>query len=406
MLGSLARGKTQILGLLQGDDVRRTVHAFRSCGVGIEEQGERLIIDGVGLNGLQAPESEIYLGNSGTSMRLLTGIFAGQTFETRLTGDGSLSRRPMKRIVDPLRLMGADISLATGDTPPVVVRPVEQLRPIEWIAPLASAQVQSAILLAGLYATGSTYVLQPRPTRNHTANMLSSFGCVVDQVQTLVMIKGRPDLRGQNVQIPADFSSAAFFIVAGLLIPDSEIVLENVGVNSTRAGLLIALELMGASIRLENRRVVGGEPIADIRVRAGQPLAGIKLPVSLVSLMIDEIPILAIAAAAATGQTVIRGCEELRVKESDRIKTVMEGLVSLGIEVEELADGLIICGGSFSGGQVDSFGDHRIAMAFAVAGAVADSEVAVMNADCVNTSFPGFDVLAQRCGMDIGSAAE
>ncbi len=401
MLGAIAQGTTVISGLLRGDDVKRTIHALQSCDVKIAEQHDCLVIEGVGLYGLQAPKSALYLGNSGTSMRLLTGIFAGQQFVTRCTGDASLSARPMRRVVDPLRSMGADISLSDDNTPPVLIRPVNELNSIEWVSTVASAQVHSAILLAALYAEGQTYILEPKPTRNHTENMLKSFGCQVDRVQNLLSIRGKLDLNGQQLDIPADFSSAAFFIVAALVTPESEILLEKVGVNETRTGLLVALRMMGAKIRFENERMIGRERVADLRVYAEDRLHGIDLPVSLVSLMIDEMPIMAVAAAVARGTTVIRGCEELRVKESDRIKTITTGLQSLGIAVEELPDGMIIHGGKFSGGRVDSCGDHRIAMACAVAGSIAEEEVEIVNCDCVKTSFPGFASVARQVGMDL-----
>ena len=401
IIGSIASGTTRIRGILQGEDVKRTMQAFRDCGVRIESQGEWLIVEGVGLDGLKAPRSEIYLGNSGTSMRLLTGLFSAQNFETVFTGDESLSRRPMERVVKPLRSMGANISLAEGGTPPVRIHPIDEIKAIEWNLTVASAQVRSAILLAGLYAKGQTRVIEPKPIRNHTSIMLAQFGCKVHRTGLEVTIEGRPNLQGQQLEIPADFSSAAFFIVAGLLVPRSELVLKKIGVNETRTGLLSALELMGASIQLDNFELVGNEPIADIRVRSDSQLNGIDLPLALVPLMIDEIPILAIAAARSKGRTVISGCEELRVKESDRIRTVVIGLNALGIEVEERPDGMIIEGGTFQGGQVDSFGDHRIAMAFSIAGTVAEGEIEILNCDCVNTSFPEFTDVARQCGMEL-----
>ena len=401
IIGSIASGTTRIRGILQGEDVKRTMQAFRDCGVRIESQGEWLVVEGVGLDGLNAPRSEIYLGNSGTSMRLLTGLFSAQNFETVFTGDESLSRRPMERVVKPLRSMGANISLAEGGTPPVRIHPIDEIKAIEWNLTVASAQVRSAILLAGLYAKGQTRVIEPKPIRNHTSIMLAQFGCKVHRTGLEVTIEGRPNLQGQQLEIPADFSSAAFFIVAGLLVPRSELVLKKIGVNETRTGLLSALELMGASIQLDNFELVGNEPIADIRVRSDSQLNGIDLPPALVPLMIDEIPILAIAAARSKGRTVISGCEELRVKESDRIRTVVIGLNALGIEVEERPDGMIIEGGTFQGGQVDSFGDHRIAMAFSIAGTVAEGEIEILNCDCVNTSFPEFTDVARQCGMEL-----
>ncbi len=401
ILGSVANGTTRIQGLLEGDDVKRTIQVFRACGVNIEHQDSSLVIEGVGIDGLEAPASDMYLGNSGTSMRLLTGIFAGQQFETIFTGDESLSNRPMFRVAKPLRRMGADISLAEGDTPPVHIKPVEQLIPIKWKMFVASAQVKSAILLAGMQAHGPTRVIEYGATRDHTEKMLRQFGCDVEQTDQTITVEGRSELRGQQVRIPADFSSAAFFIVAGLIVSNSEVAVERVGVNPTRTGLLTALKHMGASVEVNNLDNIGEEPVADIRVSAKGQLKGVELSKKLVPLMIDEIPILAIAAAVAKGRTVISGCKELRVKESDRIRSIARGLEALGVRVQEKPDGMIIEGGSFSGGQVDSFGDHRIAMAFSIAGAVASSEVEILNCDCVNTSFPEFADTARRSGIDL-----
>ncbi len=402
MLGSIAKGVTRIKGLLRGEDVSRTIQTFQACGVPIAFQDDGwLVIEGVGLTGLQQPAAEIDLGNSGTSMRLLTGLFAGQTFATVFTGDESLSKRPMRRVVEPLREMGADIALTNSGTPPVHIRPAAKLQPIQWRLPIASAQVKSAILLAALYADGQTRIAEPVVTRDYTETMLTRFGALVRRRGIDISIEGKPKLNGQCVEIPVDFSSAAFFIVAALLVGGSELVLENVGVNKTRTGLLSALIAMGAAIDLENQRQVGAELVADLHIRSTDTLQGIDVPADLVPCMIDEIPILAIAAAFAKGRTVLTSCEELRVKESDRIHSVVAGLNTLGIDVTERPDGMIIEGGRVHGGRVDSFGDHRIAMAFAVAGAASEAEVEILNCECVNTSFPGFVEIAQACGIDI-----
>ncbi len=402
IIGSIAKGITRVEGLLRGDDVMRTIQAFQACGVRIEfEDSSSLMIEGVGMDGLSAPDSEIDLGNSGTGIRLLTGLFTGQRFETTFTGDQSLSKRPMRRVADPLRLMGADISLSEYGTPPVRIRPVERLHPIDWQLPVASAQVKSAVILAALYARGQTRIKETIPTRDYTFTMLNQFGANLQRMNNVISIDKFSRLEGQSVKVPGDFSSAAFFIVAALLVPESELVLLNVGVNQNRIGLLSALDAMGADIELQNRRLVGAEAVADIRIRNKGTLTGVEIPVSLVHLMIDEIPILAIAAAVADGRTVLSGCEELRIKESDRIHSVASGLAALGIDVEERPDGMCIEGGQFKGGQVESFGDHRIAMAFAIAGAVSQAEIEVLDCDCVDTSFPQFVSVARNCGIDI-----
>lgn len=405
MLGSIACGQTRIAGLLQGEDVKRTIDAFRLCGVQINSDANDVVIEGVGLNGLSAPQKEIYCGNSGTSMRLLTGLFAGQRFETILTGDDSLTRRPMRRVVDPLQLMGAKINLASDGTPPVHIRPVKELKPIDWTMTVASAQVKSAILLAAIQARGRSRVVESVLTRDYTESLLDQFGCELSRDGLEISVNGNPRLMGQELEIPADFSSAAFFIVAASVVPGSDLVLENVGINPTRTGLLSALCAMGALVTLENERSVGAEPVADLRVRCNDDgLSGIEVDADLVPFMIDEIPILAIAAATANGCTEFSGCEELRVKESDRIHTVAKGLESMGVRVDEHPDGMIIEGGKIHGGEVESFGDHRIAMAFAIAGAVSESKVNVMNCECVKTSFREFEDVARQCGIDIESA--
>jgi len=407
MIGSIARGTTRVKGLLDSEDVMRTRQALQACGAQIAfKEGGEWVIEGVGLEGLKAPKSDIYLGNSGTSIRLLTGLFAGQQFSTVLTGDPSLSMRPMRRIVDPLSRMGANITLSEEGTPPVRIDPAKSLNSINWCQQIASAQVKSAILLAALYAQATTHITEQVPTRDYTESMLNQFGASVQHCGTDISISGRPELKGQAIDVPVDFSSAAFFIVAALLVPSSDLLLENVGINNTRTGLLQALKAMGALISIENQRRVAMEWVADLRIQHQKSLQGIKVPAELVPLMIDEIPILAIAAAFAKGRTVLTGCEELRVKESDRIASVANGLAALGIAVEEQPDGMSIEGGRLGSGRVNSFGDHRIAMAFAVAGAVAGRDVEIDNCDCVNTSFPGFVDVARSCGINIEAVTE
>ncbi|MDE0308249.1 MAG: 3-phosphoshikimate 1-carboxyvinyltransferase [Acidiferrobacterales bacterium] len=401
IFGSIAKGRSVIEDILLSEDVWMTINAFRTCGIDIRQDGSELTIEGKGLGGLQKPHSDIYCGNSGTSLRLLTGLFAAQQFPSRFTGDESLSTRPMLRVVEPLRQMGANITLSDNNSLPVSITPSERLSPIVWKLPVASAQVTSAILLAGLYAVGKTTVVEPELTRNHTMNFLDAFGCPVERDSGRISITGGSQLTGQRIQVPADFSSAAFYIVAATVTPGSDLTLKGVGVNPTRTGLLDVLKSMGAKVELMNAREVGPEPVADIRVQCADSLEGTVVNPDLIPKMIDEIPILAVAAACADGVTVISGCEELRVKESDRIHSVTTGLANIGISVSERHDGFVIQGSKRSGGTVDSFGDHRIAMAFAIAGSVSETGVEVMNCDCVNTSFPGFADIARTAGMNI-----
>ena len=401
LLGAIANGTTRIRDILYGEDVQRTINIVRACGAEVSKDGESIDITGNGLYGLIEPEGDLYCGNSGTAMRLLTGLFAGQDFPVRLTGDESLSNRPMLRVVEPLREMNAQIGLTETGSAPIEIHPALRLDPITWKLREASAQVKSAILLAGLYASGQTTVVEPTRTRDHTENLLESFGCPVERNAQAVSVAGGFELEGQHVRVPADFSSAAFFIVAAMLIPDSEIVLKGVGLNSTRSALLDVLLDMNASIETENHRLTGAEEVADVRVMHSPDLTGTVVNPELIPWMIDEIPILAVAAAFAKGTTVITGCEELRVKESDRIHSVVEGLKNIGVDVREQQDGMIIEGGRPAGGTVDSFADHRIAMAFAVAGAASQNGVKVENCACVDTSFPGFASLARVAGMDI-----
>lgn len=401
MLGALAEGETRISGLLEGEDVLATLGAFRAMGVAADGpvNGE-LRIRGCGLRGLRAPEAAIDCGNSGTSMRLLTGILAGQPFSSLLEGDASLHRRPMGRVIRPLARMGARIESAEGGRPPLHIQGNARLQGIHYELPVASAQVKSAILLAGLFAEGETSVTEPAPTRDHTERMLHGFGYAVRREGATVTLRGGGSLHGTRVQVPSDISSAAFFMVGALISPDADLVLENVGVNPTRTGVIEILTRMGGRIDLLNLREVGGEPVADIHIRNSR-LTGIRIPEKLVPLAIDEFPAIFVAAACAAGTTVLTGAQELRVKESDRIAVMAGGLQALGISAEATEDGMVIEGGTFTGGQVDSHGDHRIAMSFAMAGLAATDAIHIRDCRNVATSFPGFPELARVAGLSL-----
>ena len=402
MLAALADGESRFEGFLAGADTLATAAAFRAMGVVIDGPHEGVLtVRGVGLGGLQAPAGPLDMGNAGTGMRLLAGLMAGQSFGVTLVGDASLSRRPMRRVMVPLRQMGADITAAEGDTPPLTLRPAADLHGIDYVLPMASAQVKSCLLLAGLYADGRTCVTEPAPTRDHTERMLAAFGRPVQRDGACVCIEGgREPLRAVRFAIPGDISSAAFPLVAALIAAQGEVLIENVGVNPTRTGILDILRAMGADIALENPREAGAEPVADIRARSSA-LRGIHVPEHLVPLAIDEFPAIAVAAACARGETLITGAEELRVKESDRIAAIANGLAALGIAVQALPDGLRITGGDMRGGVVDSHGDHRIAMAFSLAGLRAAGPVRIR--DCINvgTSFPGYVELMRGLGLPI-----
>ncbi len=404
MLAALADGTSRIRGFLEGEDTRATAAIFGQMGVRIEipAPGTR-IVHGVGLHGLRAPSAVLDCGNSGTGMRLLSGVLAGQSFDAVLVGDPSLSRRPMRRITAPLAQMGARIETAEGGTPPLRVHGGQALRGIDYASPIASAQVKSAVLLAGLYAKGETCVTEPRPTRDYTERMLAACGWPIEFSPGRARLTGGHALHAIDIDVPADFSSAAFFIAAACLVPGSELRLTNVGINPRRTGLLRVLRAMGAGIAEVNARTAGGEPLADLVVRYA-PLHGIEVPVEHVADMIDEFPALFVVAATAAGTTTIRGAAELRVKESDRIAVMAAGLRTLGVRIAETPDGAVIEGGALAGGGVDAQGDHRCAMAFAVAGAVARQAIAI--ADCANvaTSFPDFTVLAAHCGLRVRPA--
>jgi len=401
MLGALAEGQTQVSGFLEGEDSLNTLKAFQAMGVDIAhpEPGQ-LVIEGRGLYGLQAPEAPIDLGNSGTAMRLMSGVLAGQTFDSVLGGDQSLSARPMGRITEPLSAMGAEIQSETNGRPPLRIQGGLQLQGIDYELPMASAQVKSALLLAGLYASGETRVTEPAVTRDHTERMLQGFGYEVRREGLTTALTGGGTLTGTSVHVPSDLSSAAFFIIGASIAQGADITLRRVGLNPTRTGVLDILKLMGGDVEINQRDESGGEPVADITVRSAE-LRGVEIPESLVSLAIDEFPALFVAAACATGETVLSGAEELRVKESDRIQVMVDALTQLGIAAESRPDGAVIQGGQLQGGVVDSHGDHRVAMAMAMAGLAARESITVLDCANVDTSFPGFATLAQTHGLHL-----
>ncbi len=402
MLGSLANGTTRVSGLLEGEDVLSTLAAFRAMGV--QAQGPdkgNLVIHGVGLHGLTAPRQPLDMGNSGTAMRLMAGILAGQAFDSELIGDESLSKRPMKRVSEPLNSMGAAISSADGGRPPLRIKGGQKLHGIDYAMPVASAQVKSSLLLAGLYANGETSVTEPAPTRDHTERMLRGFGYAVETQGARIRVRGGGSLKACTIDVPADISSATFFLVGASIAPGSDLVLEHVGINPTRIGVLNILKLMGANLELLNACEVGGEPVADIRVRAAK-LHGIRIPEDQVPLAIDEFPAIFIAAACADGETVLTGAHELRVKESDRIAVMAQGLKQLGIDARETPDGIVIQGGPLRGGTVESHGDHRIAMSFAMGALRSIGTITIKDCKNVATSFPAFPELATRAGLAVG----
>jgi 3-phosphoshikimate 1-carboxyvinyltransferase len=401
MLAAIAEGRSRITGFLEGEDTRATAAVLAQLGVRIEAPAaSERIVHGVGLHGLAGSDRPLDCGNAGTGMRLLAGLLAGQRFDSTLVGDASLSRRPMRRVIAPLEAMGARIEAEAGGLPPLRIHGNNVLQGIDFTNDVASAQVKSAVLLAGLYAHGATVVREPRPTRDYTERMLRSFGADVDFAAGIATVRGGGRLQACDIAVPPDFSSAAFFLVAGSVIPGSDLTLPVVGINPRRTGLLDVLRAMGADIDVEPIPGGQGDPVARLRVRAA-PLRGIEVPESLVADMIDEFPVLFVAAALAEGTTTIRGAAELRVKESDRIATMAAALRALGAGIEETPDGAVIRGGSLTGGVVDSHGDHRIAMAMAVAAQRATAPVHI--GDCANvaTSFPGFLELSNSCGMNL-----
>ncbi len=401
MLGALAEGVTEVEGFLEGEDSLATLQAFRDMGVVIEGPYEgRVTIHGVGMSGLKPPPGPVYVGNSGTAMRLFAGLLAGQRFDTQLTGDESLTKRPMERVAAPLRLMGAQIETGEGGCPPIRISGGAALKGIDYKMPMASAQVKSCLLLAGMYADGVTRVTEPAPTRDHTERMLNGFGYPVDKQGPVAALQGGGKLHATHIDVPADISSATFFIVAAAICPGADMRLKHVGINPTRVGVINILRRMGADIVLESERQVGGEPVADLRVRYA-PLSGIQIPEDQVPLAIDEFPALFIAASCAQGTTTLSGAEELRVKESDRIQAMVDGLLTLGIDIQGTEDGAIIKGGAMGGGRVDSQGDHRIAMSFAIAGLRAQGEIIIDDCANVATSFPNFVELVRSVGLRI-----
>jgi len=405
MFGALAEGTTTITGFLEGEDCLATLRAFRAMGVRIDGPDHgRVIVQGVGLHGLHASAEPLDMGNSGTSMRLMSGLLAGQSFHTVLTGDASLTRRPMRRVTEPLALMGAQIDASERGTAPLRIHGGQHLRGVDYALPVASAQVKSCLLLAGLYAEGMTRVTEPAPTRDHTERMLEGFGYPLRREgDRSVAVMGGGCLTGTAIDVPADISSAAFFLVGASIAPGSDLLLEHVGVNPTRTGVIDILQLMGADIDILNPRLAGGEPVADLRVRSA-PLRGIRIPEHLVPLAIDEFPALFIAAACAEGETVLTGAAELRVKESDRIQVMADGLSILGIAAQPTPDGIVIQGGALAGGTIDSHGDHRIAMSFAMAALRAGGPIRIQDCANVNTSFPGFVALARSGGLAVAES--
>ena len=390
MLGALANGTTSITNFLKGADCLSTISCFQKMGIEIEETEREILVHGKGLHGLSAPTEILDAGNSGTTTRLISGILAGQNFSCDLTGDASIQKRPMKRIMTPLSMMGADItSVHNNGCAPLHIKGAP-LKGISYQSPVASAQVKSCVLFAGLYADGKTSVTEPFLSRNHSELMLSSFGASVQTCGTTATIEPEPVLTAQKVEVPGDISSAAFFIAAGLLIPGSELLIKNVGINPTRDGILRVCKRMGANLELLNTRTQCGEPVADVLVKHSE-LNGTVIEGDLIPTLIDELPVIAVMAACANGETIIRNAEELKVKESNRLEIIVHHLNEMGCDITGTEDGMIIRGGKpLHGAVLDSYLDHRIAMSFAVAGLVADGETEITNADCVNISYPGF----------------
>ena len=398
MLSSLATGKSYIKNYLKSDDCLMTMNAFKQMGVNIEQKGDSLTIIGAGINGLKNPVKEIYAGNSGTTTRLLSGVLAGQNFSSTITGDESLSKRPMKRVIEPLSLMGVNIKAKENNFLPMTINGNGKLNAINYKSPVASAQVKSCILFAGLYADGTTTVAEPIKSRDHSERMFKTFGADISVDNLTVSIKHCNKLYAQEIDVPCDISSAAFFIVAGLIVPNSNIKILNVNINKTRDGILTVLKNMGANIVLDNVRDVSGEPVADIEIKSSK-LNSTNFGKEIVPSLIDEIPIIVLAATQAEGQTVISGAKELKVKESDRIHSVASQLNKMGADIKETDDGFIINGPTkLKGTTVESFDDHRIAMMLSIAGLIAEGETEILNSDCVKISFANFyEVLKKIC---------
>jgi 3-phosphoshikimate 1-carboxyvinyltransferase len=399
IFASLAHGQSRIRGLLESEDVRATANACRQLGMSARQDGNEWILQGVGEKGLRAPQAPLDMGNSGTAMRLLAGVLAAQPFNSELIGDASLSRRPMKRIVAPLGLMGARIETAAGGRPPLRITGTTPLRGIDYESPIASAQVKSCLLLAGLYASGHTTVREPLPSRNHTELMLPAFGVPLFGE---CGVTGGSRLRGTDLRVPADISSAAFMMVAAALVPGSDLLLRDVGLNRTRDGILQTLRAMGADVSVQDPRRFGGEAVGDVRVRYTGRLTGVDIPAALVPSMIDELPVILALAATASGTTRLRGAAELRVKESDRLAVMARGLESLGVRLKEHPDGMDVEGGPIDRGQVDGAGDHRCAMSFCVLGQIASGAVTVSGCENIDTSYPGFVADLSAVGGNVG----
>jgi len=405
MFGSLAHGTTEVDGFLQGEDALHTLDAFVQMGVNIERTGDnRLVIEGKGHEALKQPSKDIYLGNSGTGMRLLAGLMSGLGMGCKITGDESLALRPMGRVIKPLLSMGAQITGSENDRPPLVLQQRDTpLTAITYDCPVVSAQVKSCVLLAGLFANGRTVVNETGITRDHTERMLRGFGVDVQSNGLSSSIEGGQSLKATSLTVPGDISSSAFFLVGASIAIGSDVTLQGVGMNPTRTGIIDILKLMGAKIDVQNTRESGGEPVADLHV-VGSELHGVEIPENLVSLAIDEFPSIFVAASVAKGTTIITGAEELRVKETDRIQVMVDGLQALGVDITGTPDGAIINGGSIDGGTADSCGDHRTAMAFSMAALVANNPITVLDCANVATSFPNYVELASSLGLRINSS--
>jgi len=401
MLGSIANGVTNVSGFLEGEDSLATLRAFQQMGVQIDRTGSNIAIHGVGKHGLKSPSRSLDLGNSGTSIRLMSGLLSAQSFNSQLCGDESLSKRPMDRVIKPLSMMGAKID-SHESKPPLSIIGNQKLSAINYTLPVASAQIKSCLMLAGLYADGETFIIENSITRDHTERLLRAFGYPVNSSNGQISLLGGGELNACDIEVPSDISSAAFFIVAASIAKDADITLKAVNINPTRTGILEILDMMGANITLTNERDVAGELVADIRVRSAE-LRGVDIPHELVPLAIDEFPVIFIAASCATGVTLLTGAKELRIKESDRIQVMADGLTSLGIKNEVLEDGIRIQGGEFSkqNSVIKSHQDHRISMSFAIASTRSEYDIRIEGVDNVKTSFPNFVELANKIGMNI-----
>ena len=400
ILAAIADGESRIKNFLQGEDTLATIRVFQKMGVNIKNDGDIIIVKGVGLHGLRAENPTLDFGNSGTSVRLLSGLLSAQNFSSQLIGDESLMKRPMFRIINPLQKMNAKINCTDLGTLPIKIEGGQKIEGIEYELPIFSAQLKSCLLLAGLYAEGTTKIIENMATRDHTERMLANFSHSVIKKGNQISIKKANRLIGCEIIVPGDFSSAAYFIVAAILTPNSNIILENVGVNPTRNAMIKIMKLMGADVELKNERLESGEPVATIYAKTSK-LIGIDIPEELVPVAIDELPIILVAAACAKGKTKLSGAAELRVKESDRIQSMLDGFISLGIKVKALEDGMIIEGGQYNGGVINSNDDHRIAMAFSIAGIIAKAPIIINSCKNVATSFPEFVDTAKHLGMNI-----